>query len=172
MSSSRQRPGESVRLQPERLDHRRGPQGKRLGCASITAARPWRTPTRKSWPCCSTASSTATRACGSSGSTPTPSSRAYRDSAEDELRKRQNWQEAFALVAGEDAVLTGEASADQLERKGYKPVQGPGKPGPCRRAVRCADAGQGAVGGRTRGPARHRSDARRSGCRRSRVGMA
>src|SRR5215831_3688960 len=26
----------------------------------------------------------------------------YRDSAEDELRKRQNWQEAFALVAGED----------------------------------------------------------------------
>ena len=41
------------------------------------------------------------------------------------LRKRQNWQEAFAQVAGEDAVLTGEGTADQLERKGYKPVQAP-----------------------------------------------
>jgi hypothetical protein len=50
---------------------------------------------------------------------------AYRDSAEDELRKRRNWQQAFALVAGEDAVLTGEGSANQLERKGYKPVQAP-----------------------------------------------
>jgi hypothetical protein len=49
----------------------------------------------------------------------------YRDSAEDELRKRQNWQEAFALVAGEDAVLTGKGAVDQLERKGYKPVQAP-----------------------------------------------
>lgn len=49
----------------------------------------------------------------------------FRDSADNELRKRQNWQEAFALVAGDDAVLTGEASASQLERKGYKPVQAP-----------------------------------------------
>jgi hypothetical protein len=49
----------------------------------------------------------------------------FRDSADNELRKRQNWQEAFALVAGDDAVLTGEASANQLERKGYKPVQAP-----------------------------------------------
>ena len=49
----------------------------------------------------------------------------YRDGAEDELRKRQNWQEAFALVAGEDAVLTGKGTVDQLERKGYKPVQAP-----------------------------------------------
>lgn len=49
----------------------------------------------------------------------------YRDSAEDELRKRKNWQEAFALVAGEDAVLSGDATADQLERKGYKPVKAP-----------------------------------------------
>src|ERR1051325_9455745 len=49
----------------------------------------------------------------------------YRDSAEDELRKRQNWQEAFATVAGDDAVLTGEASVDQLERKGYKPIKAP-----------------------------------------------
>ncbi len=50
---------------------------------------------------------------------------AYRDSAEDDLRRRQNWQEAFSLVAGEDAVLTGKGTADQLERKGYKPVQAP-----------------------------------------------
>lgn len=49
----------------------------------------------------------------------------YRDSAEDELRKRRNWQEAFSLVAGEDAVLTGNGSVDQLERKGYKPVKAP-----------------------------------------------
>jgi hypothetical protein len=49
----------------------------------------------------------------------------YKDSAEVELRKRQNWQEAFALVAGEDAVLTGKGPVDQLERKGYKPVQAP-----------------------------------------------
>ena len=65
---------------------------------------------------------------------------AYRDSAEDELRKQQNWQEAFAQVAGEDAVLTGKGSVDQLERKGYKPVTGPGEPRQCRRAVRRADA--------------------------------
>jgi hypothetical protein len=49
----------------------------------------------------------------------------YRDSAEDERRKRQNWQEAFALVAGEDAVLTGKGTVEQLERKGYKPVTAP-----------------------------------------------
>jgi len=49
----------------------------------------------------------------------------YRDSTEDEQRKRQNWQEAFSQVAGEDAVLTGEASVDQLERKGYKPIKAP-----------------------------------------------
>ena len=48
----------------------------------------------------------------------------YRDSEADEQRQR-NWQDAFTQVAGEDAVLTGEASADQLERKGYKPVQAP-----------------------------------------------
>jgi hypothetical protein len=49
----------------------------------------------------------------------------YRDSAEDELRKRCNWQEAFSLVAGVDAVLTGSGSVEQLERKGYKPVKAP-----------------------------------------------
>ena len=49
----------------------------------------------------------------------------HRDSAEDEVRKRKNWQEAFALIAGEDAVLSGDATADQLERKGFKPVKAP-----------------------------------------------
>ena len=49
----------------------------------------------------------------------------YRDSAEDELRKRQNWQEAFARVAGDDAVLTGKGTVDQLERKGFVPVIAP-----------------------------------------------
>jgi hypothetical protein len=49
----------------------------------------------------------------------------YRDNPENEQRKRQNWQEAFAQVAGDDAVLTGEGTADQLERKGYKPVKAP-----------------------------------------------
>lgn len=49
----------------------------------------------------------------------------YRDSTEDELRKQRNWQEAFAQVAGEDAVLTGEGTVDQLERKGFKPVTAP-----------------------------------------------
>ena len=37
----------------------------------------------------------------------------------------QNWQEAFAQVAGEHAVLTGEGTANQLERKGYKPIKAP-----------------------------------------------
>jgi len=49
----------------------------------------------------------------------------HRDSAEDDLRKRKNWQEAFALVAGEEGVLTGEASVNQLERKGYKAIKAP-----------------------------------------------
>jgi len=48
----------------------------------------------------------------------------YKDNAEDDLRKR-NWQEAFAQVAGEHAVLTGEGTANQLERKGYKPIKAP-----------------------------------------------
>ncbi len=49
----------------------------------------------------------------------------HRDSSDDEQRKRNNWQEAFASVAGDDAVLTGEASVDQLGRKGYKPIKAP-----------------------------------------------
>ena len=49
----------------------------------------------------------------------------YHDNAEDQQRKRQNWQEAFSQVAGDDAVLTGDGTADQLERKGYKAVKAP-----------------------------------------------
>jgi hypothetical protein len=49
----------------------------------------------------------------------------YRDSPEVEQRRRRNWQEAFSQVAGETAVLTGEGTVDQLERKGYKPVKAP-----------------------------------------------
>ena len=48
----------------------------------------------------------------------------YRDSESDQDRQK-NWQEAFLQVAGDDAVLTGEGSANQLERKGYKPVTAP-----------------------------------------------
>jgi len=29
------------------------------------------------------------------------------------------------VIAGEDAVLTGEASVNQLEKKGYRPIKGP-----------------------------------------------
>lgn len=45
--------------------------------------------------------------------------------AEEEERKQWNWQEAFMQVAGENAVLTGEGTVDQLEHKGYKPVKAP-----------------------------------------------
>src|SRR5690606_37882542 len=34
-------------------------------------------------------------------------------------------KEAFLEIAGDDAVLTQEGSAGQLERKGYKPVKAP-----------------------------------------------
>ncbi len=49
----------------------------------------------------------------------------YRDSTEEEERKRRNWHEAFVQVAGETAVLTGEGTAKQLQGKGYKPVKAP-----------------------------------------------
>jgi hypothetical protein len=44
------------------------------------------------------------------------------DSAEDMVRRCRSWQEAFAQVAGENAVLTGAGTVDQLRRKGYTPV--------------------------------------------------
>ena len=37
----------------------------------------------------------------------------------------QNWKDAFEQVAGDNAVLTGEGTADQLNRKGYTPVKAP-----------------------------------------------
>lgn len=49
----------------------------------------------------------------------------YRDSSEDEDRKQKNWQEAFLQVAGDTAVLTGDGTVDQLERKGYSAVKAP-----------------------------------------------
>ncbi len=49
----------------------------------------------------------------------------YRDSAEDQDRKRRNWHDAFVQVAGETAVLTGEGTVKQLEGKGYTPVKAP-----------------------------------------------
>lgn len=42
-----------------------------------------------------------------------------------ESERRQNWQNAFSQVAGETAVLTGEGTVEQLERKGYKPIKAP-----------------------------------------------
>jgi len=40
-------------------------------------------------------------------------------------QRRKNWSEAFTQVAGEDAVLTGKGTKDQLQRKGYTPVVAP-----------------------------------------------
>ena len=40
-------------------------------------------------------------------------------------RREKAWQQAFAQVAGDDAVLTGKGTVGQLERKGYKPVVAP-----------------------------------------------
>jgi hypothetical protein len=47
------------------------------------------------------------------------------ENLEDLERRRKTWSEAFAQVAGEDAVLTGKGSVNQLERKGFVPVVGP-----------------------------------------------
>ena len=49
----------------------------------------------------------------------------YRDTSEEEQRKRQNWHDAFVQVCGDTAVLTGDGTAKQLEGKGYKPVKAP-----------------------------------------------
>lgn len=50
-----------------------------------------------------------------------PSNRSGNDYEE----QRGNWQQAFASIAGVDAVLTGDGSVDQLERKGFKPIVAP-----------------------------------------------
>lgn len=47
----------------------------------------------------------------------------YKDDGEEEQGK--TWQDAFLQVAGEDAVLTGKGSVEQLRRKGYTPVPAP-----------------------------------------------
>jgi hypothetical protein len=47
------------------------------------------------------------------------------DSPEALAQRRKNWSEAFAQVAGDDAVMTGKGTKDQLERKGFVPVVAP-----------------------------------------------
>jgi len=47
------------------------------------------------------------------------------DSVEVLAQRRKNWSEAFSQVAGDDAVLTGKGTKDQLERKGFVPVLAP-----------------------------------------------
>lgn len=49
----------------------------------------------------------------------------YGDSTEVITRRQQAWQEAFDLIAGEESVLSGKGTANQLERKGYKAVVAP-----------------------------------------------
>ena len=47
------------------------------------------------------------------------------DTSEVLAQRRKNWSEAFSQVAGQDAVLTGKGTKDQLERKGFVPVVAP-----------------------------------------------
>jgi len=47
------------------------------------------------------------------------------ESTEVVARRQKAWQDAFAQVAGDDGVLTGKGTVDQLERKGYTPVEAP-----------------------------------------------
>lgn len=49
----------------------------------------------------------------------------HNDAAEVVAHRQKAWQEAFSRVAGDDAVLSGKASVNQLERKGYTPVEAP-----------------------------------------------
>ncbi len=49
----------------------------------------------------------------------------YGDDVEIIQRRQKNWQEAFSQVAGGDAVLTGKGTVNQLERKGFTPVEAP-----------------------------------------------
>jgi hypothetical protein len=49
----------------------------------------------------------------------------YGEGAEVIARRQKAWQEAFFQVAGEDAVLTGKGTVNQLERKGYVPIVAP-----------------------------------------------
>ena len=96
----------------------------------------------------------------------------YGDGVEAVERRRKNWQEAFAQVAGDDAVLTGKGTVDQLERKGFTPVLAPESLVSAAAAVRRADFCNCAFDRRTFGPRNHRRLARRSSCGRFRVGTA
>ncbi len=49
----------------------------------------------------------------------------YYDTFEVTEQRRKVWQEAFTMVAGNDAVLTGKGTVNQLERKGYTPIVAP-----------------------------------------------
>lgn len=50
---------------------------------------------------------------------------AYFDSTEAIENRKMAWQAAFESIAGEESVLATKATANQLERKGYKPVVAP-----------------------------------------------
>lgn len=50
---------------------------------------------------------------------------AYFDSTEAIENRKKAWQTAFESIAGEESVLATKATANQLERKGYKPVVAP-----------------------------------------------
>jgi hypothetical protein len=49
----------------------------------------------------------------------------YHEKAEVITRRQEAWQKAFDLIAGEESVLSGKGTADQLERKGFTPVVAP-----------------------------------------------
>ena len=49
----------------------------------------------------------------------------YSDGTEVLTRRQKAWQAAFDLIAGEESVLSGKGTANQLERKGFKPVVAP-----------------------------------------------
>ncbi len=49
----------------------------------------------------------------------------YYDSTEVIENRKKAWQAAFEAIGGEDSVLATKATANQLERKGYKPVVAP-----------------------------------------------
>lgn len=50
---------------------------------------------------------------------------AYFDSTEAIENRKKAWQTAFESIAGEESVLATKATANQLERKGFKPIVAP-----------------------------------------------
>ena len=49
----------------------------------------------------------------------------YGEGPEVIARREKAWRQAFAQIAGDDAVLTGKGSVAQLEKKGFKPIVAP-----------------------------------------------